>query len=418
MENVKNTCIKSVTILDIKSPHHLKKVDVWIEKGIIKKIGKSIVATGQTKEISGKELFLSNGWIDGQVRVGEPGNEDAETFSSASDAARKGGITDLVVFPSHQPPTYQAAQIAYIKQNGRNGVTFHPVGCLSEQMKGKQLSEMYDMQNAGAIAFSDDKNAVSTTLLARALEYSKTFNGLVIVLPFNHELNPGGLVHEGKTSTLMGTKGLSSVSEFIQIQHDLEILKYSGGKLHFSNISCAESVDLIRKAKKSGLAVTCGIAAHQLSFIDEDLKMFPSNLKVLPPYRSNKDREALIKGLLDNTIDMIMSDHTPVVIEEKNVEFEYAAFGINSLQHGFQMAYTALEGDLTLAQIVDKWTTQPAQIFGIQSPTIQEGEPIRATLFSTAENTLVEKKDWKSKSMNSPFIGEWLRGKVIATFNS
>ena len=146
--------------------------------------------------------------------------------------------------------------------------------------------------------------------------------------------------------------------------------------------------------------------------------MFPSNLKVLPPYRSNKDREALIKGLLDNTIDMIMSDHTPVVIEEKNVEFEYAAFGMNSLQHGFQMAYTALEGDLTLAQIVDKWTTLPAQIFGIQSPTIQEGAPIRATLFSTAENTLVEKKDWKSKSMNSPFIGEWLRGKVIATFNS
>lgn len=416
MENVKNTCIKAVTIIDPNSPHHLKKMDVLLEKGLIKKIAKSIAAPTSAKVIEGKELFLSSGWIDGQVRVGEPGNEDAETFSSASAAARKGGITDLVVFPSHQPPTYQAAQVAYIKQNGQNGVQFHPVGCLSEQMKGKQLSEMFDMKNAGAIAFSDDKAPVSTTLLARALEYSKTFNGLVIVLPFNHELNPGGLMHEGKTSTMMGTKGLSSVSEYMQIQRDLEILKYTGGRLHFSNISCSESVDLIRRAKKSGLAVTCGIAAHQLSYIDEDLQLFPSNLKTLPPFRTSKDREALIKGLADNTIDLIMSDHTPVIIEEKNVEFEYASFGISSIQHAFQIAFTALEGDLSMEQIIEKWTTNPARIFGLPINSIKEGEKVRATLFSTAENTLVEKKEWKSKSINSPFIGEWLSGRVIETF--
>ncbi len=418
MENVKNTCIKAVTIVDPNSPFHLKKMDVWIEKGRIKKIAKSIVPSTTTTIVEGKEMFLSTGWIDGQVRVGEPGNEDAETFATASLAATKGGITDVVVFPSHNPPTYQAAQVAYIKQNGQNGIKFHPVGCLSEQMKGKQLSEMFDMKNAGAIAFSDDKSAVSTTLLARALEYSKTFNGLVIVLPFNHELNPGGLMHEGKTSTQMGTKGLSNVSEYMQIQRDIEILKYTGGRLHFSNISCSESVDIIRKAKKSGLAVTCGIAAHQLSFIDEDLKLFPSNLKTLPPFRTSKDRDALIKGLADNTIDIIMSDHTPVVIEEKNVEFEYASFGISSIQHAFQIAFTALEGDLSLEEIIQKWTINPSQIFGIPTHRIEEGETLRATLFTTAENTLVNKKDWKSKSANSPFIGEWLSGRVIDTYCS
>ncbi len=418
MENVKNTCIKGVTIIDPTSSFHKKKMDVWIEKGKIKKIAKSITPAPTTHIIEGKEMFLSTGWIDGQVRVGEPGNEDAETFISASESAQKGGITDVVVFPSHNPPTYQAAQVAYIKQNGQLGVHFHPVGCLSEQMKGKQLAEMYDMKNAGAIAFSDDKSPVSTTLLARSLEYSKTFNGLVIVLPFNHELNPGGLMHEGKTSTMMGTKGLSSVSEYMQIQRDLEILKYTGGRLHFSNISCAESVEIIRKAKKSGLSVTCGIAAYQLSFIDEDLKMFPSNLKTLPPFRTNKDRDALIKGLVDNTIDIIMSDHTPIVIEEKNVEFEYASFGISAVQHGFQIAYTALEGDLEIENIIRKWTVNPAKIFDIHIPSIEEGAMLRATLFTTAENTQVSKKDWKSKSVNSPFIGEWLSGRVLATFCS
>jgi dihydroorotase len=202
----------------------------------------------------------------------------------------------------------------------------------------------------------------------------------------------------------------------MQIQRDLEILKYTGGRLHFSNISCSESVDLIRRAKKSGLAVSCGIAAHQLSYIDEDLQLFPSNLKTLPPFRTSKDREALIKGLADNTIDLIMSDHTPVIIEEKNVEFEYASFGISSIQHAFQIAFTALEGDLTMEQIIEKWTTNPARIFGLPVNSIKEGEKVRATLFSTAENTLVEKKEWKSKSINSPFIGEWLSGRVIETF--
>lgn len=416
MENVKNTMLFGVTIVDPNSAFHMKKTDVWIEKGIIKKIGKLPEPSKSTIVIKGEELFFSPGWIDGQARIGEPGNEDAETFHSICNAAIKGGISDIVAVPSSNPPTYQAAQVAYILQNGKSNVRFHPIGCISEQMQGKQLSEIFDMKNAGAIAFSDDKNPISTTLLSRALEYSKTFNGLVIVLPFNHELNPGGLVHEGRTSTLMGTKGLSHVSEYMQIQRDLEILKYSGGRLHFSNISCSESVELIRKAKKAGMHVTCAISAHQLSFTDEDLIQFPSNLKVLPPFRTAKDRDSLIKGLTDGTIDIIVSDHTPVIIEEKNVEFEYASFGMSNIQHAFQIAYTALEGDLSLEDFIAKWTTEPARVFGIPLPVIAEGNVVRATLFTTAESTLVQKSEWKSKSINTPFMGQWLSGKVLDTF--
>jgi dihydroorotase len=201
----------------------------------------------------------------------------------------------------------------------------------------------------------------------------------------------------------------------MQIQRDIEILGYTGGRIHFSNVSCAESVDLIRKAKKKGLKVSCGVSAHQLSYLDEDLTTFPTNLKVMPPFRSQKDREALIKGLQDDTIDVIVSDHTPVIIEEKSVEFEFAAFGISSLPTAFNAVFTSLEGDLEIDDIIRKMAQAPRQILGLNSPRIDVQEPARFTLISTAENTQWDKKNWGSKSYNTPFIGETLRGRVVAT---
>jgi dihydroorotase len=282
-------------------------------------------------------------------------------------------------------------------------------------MKGKQLAELFDMTQAGAMAFTDDKEPMSTAMMIKALEYVNSFGALLMVFPLNHQVNPDGLMHEGKTSTSMGTKGLSNLSEYMQIQRDIEILGYTGGRIHFSNISCAESVELIRKAKKKGMNVTCGISAHQLSYLDEDLTSFPTNLKVLPPFRSQRDRDALIKGLLDDTIDVIVSDHTPVIIEEKSVEFEFASFGISTLPTAFSCIYTALEGDMELSAILHKMTIAPREILGVKSPTIEEDQPARFTIISTAENTQWNKKQWAAKSINSPFIGETLRGKVIAT---
>jgi len=415
MENVKNVLLRQVTILDANSPHHLKRRDVHISNGKILKIAASIKNT-DLPILESSESYLTHAFVDLQARLGEPGNEIAETFESACIAARHGGYGALLAYPSHAPATTQAAQISYILQNGRKGVQLLPAGCISEEMNGLQLAELYDMHQAGAVAFTDDKKNVSITLLTRALEYSKTFNGLIIVFPMEPQLNPGGLMHEGKTSTLMGTKGISSVSESMRIQRDLEVLKYVGGRLHFSNISCAASVELIRKAKKQKLSVTCGISAHQLSYLDEDLIHFPSNLKVLPPFRAEKDRQALIEGLIDDTIDCIVSDHTPVIIEDKAVEFEYAHFGISSLMTAFQSALTATEGDLSIDQLVRKFNSNPARILGLNIGSIQENQHPAMTLFTLSQNTTFQKENWKSKSINSPFIGETLRGSILHTF--
>lgn len=415
MENVKNVLIRQVTILDPSSMHHLKRRDVHIQNGKIMKIAPSI--KGLTiPEIDIAESFLTPAFVDLQTRLGEPGNEIAETFETVCQSAISGGYGTLLAYPSHSPATTQAAQISYIQQNSRHGIKLLAAGCISENMDGAQLAELFDMHQAGAMAFTDDKKNLTVTLLSRALEYTKTFNGLLIAFPLEPQLNPGGLMHEGKTSTLMGTKGLSDVSETMRIQRDLEILKYVGGKLHFSNISAASSVDLIRKAKKQKLPITCSISAHQLSYLDEDLLQFPSNLKVLPPFRSNKDRQALIDGIGDDTIDCIVSDHTPVIIEDKAVEFEYAHFGISSLPTAFLSALTATEGDIAIDQLVKKFNAQPAQILGVKNDSIEESYSPPMTLFTLSQNTSFSKENWKSKSYNSPFIGETLRGSILHTF--
>ena len=415
MENVKSVFIKNAKIVDVSSKWNGKQLDIIIDKGIIKQIGKNLLTPKNAVIYDYPEMVISPGFFDMQTRVGEPGNEMAETFETACAAAEQGGYTDLLVYPSHNPPTCQAAQISYIKQSGKRGIILYPTGCISEQMKGNQLAELFDMTQAGAMAFTDDKEPMSTAMMIKALEYVNSFGALLMVFPLNHQVNPYGLMHEGKTSTSMGTKGLSNLSEYMQIQRDIEILGYTGGRIHFSNISCAESVELIRKAKKKGMNVTCGISAHQLSYLDEDLTSFPTNLKVLPPFRSQRDRDALIKGLLDDTIDVIVSDHTPVIIEEKSVEFEFASFGISTLPTAFSCIYTALEGDMELSTILHKMTIAPREILGVKSPTIEEDQPARFTIISTAENTQWNKKQWAAKSINSPFIGETLRGKVIAT---
>jgi dihydroorotase len=415
MENVKSVFIKNAKIVDVSSKWNGKQLDIIIDKGIIKQIGKNLLTPKNAVIYDYPEMVISPGFFDMQTRVGEPGNEMAETFETACAAAEQGGYTDLLVYPSHNPPTCQAAQISYIKQSGKRGIILYPTGCISEQMKGNQLAELFDMTQAGAMAFTDDKEPMSTAMMIKALEYVNSFGALLMVFPLNHQVNPDGLMHEGKTSTSMGTKGLSNLSEYMQIQRDIEILGYTGGRIHFSNISCAESVELIRKAKKKGMNVTCGISAHQLSYLDEDLTSFPTNLKVLPPFRSQRDRDALIKGLLDDTIDVIVSDHTPVIIEEKSVEFEFASFGISTLPTAFSCIYTALEGDMELSAILHKMTIAPREILGVKSPTIEEDQPARFTIISTAENTQWNKKQWAAKSINSPFIGETLRGKVIAT---
>jgi dihydroorotase len=280
-------------------------------------------------------------------------------------------------------------------------------------MQGKQLSEMFDMAEAGAVAFSDDKGHVGTELMTRALEYSNNFGGLIISFPHDNGVNAQGLIHEGAASVSLGLQGIPSIAEELRLQRDIELLKYTGGRLHVSMISTSRSVELIRKAKKDKLNITCGIAAHQLSFSDDDLSGFDSNLKVLPPFRTKNDHKALIAGLKDGTIDVICSDHTPEDVEHKVREFEDANFGISSLETAFSTIWNQVSELIPIEDIISKLTDNPAQILHQKTRQIAEGYNEGITVFTTDEYATFSSSEWQSKSKNSPFIDQTLKGKVL-----
>lgn len=407
------TLIKSATILSPESKYHGQVRDIFIEKGKIVQIGKNL-SIEKAKIINLPQTYVSSGWIDLRANFREPGHEYKENLESGIRAAAKGGFSTVVLMPSTSPPVDNKSQIEYIINRSKSSpVKLLPAGALTHGMKSQQLSEMYDMHLAGAIAFTDDKQNVGTEVMTRALEYTSNFGGCVMSFPMDHGIIPGGMMHEGVVSTEMGVKGIPSVAEEIRLQRDIELLRYTSGRLHVSLISTAKSVELIRKAKKDKLAITCAIAAHQLCFTDEDLKSFDSNYKVLPPYRSKEDRKALINGLKDGTIDAICSDHCPEDVEHKVREFQDAEFGISSIETTFCSAYTALEKFLTPEDIINKLTTGPASVLGLQIGKIEEGQDSNLTVFTTAENTLFTTTEWQSLSRNSPFIDKELRGRII-----
>jgi len=405
--------IKSALIVDSGSPLNGKKRDILIENGKIALIATSIIEP-KAKEIVAKGLCVSSGWIDMRANFCDPGFEFKEDISSGLEAAKRGGFSTVVLMPSTNPVIDSKSGVEYVLSQAKNhAVKILVAGSLSDKMEGKQMSEMYDMHQAGAVAFTDDKKDIGAELMMRALEYTKNFNGLVMSFPYENGVSVHGQMNEGTTSVSMGTVGIPNIAEEIRLQRDLDLLRYTDAKLHVSLISTAKSVDLIRKAKKEGLNVTCAVAAHQLYFLDEDLKTFDTNLKVMPPFRSKDDRKALIAGLKDGTIDAICSDHTPQDVEQKVREFEDAGFGISSIETTFFTAYTALEKHLTLEEIVAKFTIVPANILGIERSEIKEGSPFNLTIFSTEENTVVDSGSWKSKSKNSPLFGKELKGMVV-----
>lgn len=408
------TLIKSALIIDPTSSHNGKKRDILIDKGVIVKVA-STINESKAEIISGKNICVSPGWIDLRANFRDPGDEHKEDLNSGMDAALAGGFRFVVTMPSTNPVVDSKAQIEYItSRNAHHTVEILPAGALSAKMEGKVLAEMYDMQQAGAVAFCDDKKSVSTEMMVRALEYAKNFHGLVMSFPYDSGVNPGGLINEGPSSVNTGMKGLSNTSEELRLMRDIELLRYTGGKLHVSLISTAQSVELIRKAKKDKLNITCAIAAHQLAYLDKDLETFDSNLKVLPPFRTNDDRKAIIKGLKDGTIDAICSDHQPEDHEHKVLEFEYANFGISSIQTAFSVALTYLENQIDVPTIVEKFTTGPARVLGMGISSIEENYQAELTIFETETEQTFGKKEWRSKSINSPFLNKTLKGNIIA----
>ncbi len=408
--------IKNVVVIDKNSPHNGKKRDVMIEKGIIQQIASRIKET-KGKVIDFKNVHLSVGWLDIGVQSGEPGYEHRENFQTLTAAAAAGGYTGIAVLPNTHPPIQTKTDVLFVKQQS-NLVDVYPIGVVSKNCEGKDLAELYDMQQAGCVAFSDGHHAIqSSGLMKRGLEYVKSFNGLLINHPHDEELAKGGQVNEGKVSTELGMKGIPNLAEESMLKRDLDLLAYTQSKLHVHNISTEGSVKLIREAKKQGLKVTASVPVFNLIYNQEAVATFNTNFKVFPPLRQPSDIKALLKGLKDGTIDCITTNHTPLEDELKKLEFLYADFGTIGLATTFALLSTHLSKFYTLPTLIEKLTSLPRKVLGLPMPSIQEGMDANLTLFSNQQEWTFEKKHIYSTSKNTPLLGETFRGKVLGVFN-
>lgn len=412
-----NVLIKQAKIICPQSSFHNKTVDVLIENGTISQIKKNISASG-VKTIEEDDLMLSIGWFDMQANLCDPGYEHKEDLESGLKSASAGGFTGIALMSGTNPPLHNKAQIEYIVNRGKNNLTdVYPVGTLSQNQEGKDLSEMYDMKLAGAVAFGDYKNPIKDAgLILRALQYTTNINSFIITHCDDKTISHGGQMNEGETSTMLGLKGIPALAEEVMLQRNLSVLEYAGGKMHIPTISTKGSVELIKKAKTNGLQLTCGVAAHNLLLDDTVLSDFDTNYKVNPPLRNKKDVEALRKALDNGIIDVVVSDHRPQDIECKDLEFDLADNGIIALQTAFTSALTAMKGETEA--LVNALTVNPRKILGLEIPKIEEGEKANLTLFTASGETKLNEKDFYSKSKNSPFINKPLQGKVIGTVNN
>ena len=407
--------IRETKIIDQNSPFRNQIVDVKISDGIIEKIGINLDKSDEYKEIVINNLHLSQGWFDSSVSLGEPGFEDRETIANGLHTASKSGFTGVALQPNTFPLLDNQSQILFVKQKATNSVTdIFPIGALTKNSEGTDLAELFDMKNAGAIAFGDyNKNITNANLLKIALQYVQDFDGLVIAYCQDEKIKGNGVVNEGIVSTRLGLKGIPNLAEELIVARNLFLLEYTGGKLHIPTISTAKSAELIRNAKAKGLNVTCSVAVHNLILTDEMLDGFDTRYKVTPPLRTENDRIALLSAVLDNTIDTITSDHNPIDIEHKKMEFDLAKNGTI----GLESAFGALLTVLPLEKIIEKLTSG-RNIFSIQNQEINEGKTANLTLFTTDSEWIFGKENILSKSKNSAFLGTKMKGKIIGVINN
>lgn len=412
--SMKKILFNNITIIDENSAFHRQKTNVLIAKGRIAAIGSSAEA-GDAEVIAADNLMVSQGWMDMRSLSGQPGNEHRETLQSLASVAAAGGFTDVALLPNTNPVMQTADAVAAVK-NFRNElpVAFHPIAAVSTDVKGEEMSELLDLHHAGAVAFSDGIHTTyKTSLIIKTLLYLKQFNGLLINVPNEKSLAEYGQMHEGIQSTLLGLKGIPDLAEEMGIRQHLQLLTYTGGKLHFSCISSEEGVHLIRRAKEKGFAVTADVASYHLAFTDADLHGFDTHLKVMPPLRTATDRAALIEGLADGTIDAIVSNHLPLDVEAKELEFDLADFGMINLQTSFAAANTF--GKLSPERIVQLMAANPRRILGLTPTVIQPDESAHLTIFHPSETWTFDQPANRSLSANSPFFGQTFTGRVYGT---
>ena len=410
------TLLKSATIIDTSSQFHNQKKDILISDGIIKKIADSIPKKSDYNVIKLENLHISCGWFDTSVSFGEPGFEERETIKNGLSVAAKSGFTAVAVNSNTNPAIDNNSAVEFLinKSNGY-ATKLYPIASLTQQNKGIEMAELFDMKQSGAIAFGDYQKPIENdNLLKVALLYAQNFDGLIQSFPKNNSISGDGVANEGINSTKLGLKGIPALAEHLQITRDLFLLEYTGGKLHIPTISTAKSVELIKDAKKKGLDVSCSVSVHHLFLNDEELENFDGNLKVTPPLRTKTDTKALIKGVKSGIIDMITSDHNPIDVENKKVEYSEAKDGTIGLESSFG----ALNSILELDDFINLISKNPRNRFGIKNYLIKEGEIADISLFNPTSESVFTEENILSKSKNSAFLGKKLQGKVYGIFSN
>jgi len=411
--------IQQATIVDANSKHHLKKRDILINGGTIEKIASKITVAKNSKVVSAKNLKISVGWVETAADFCDPGYEYKEDLTTGSNAAAAGGFTHVVLMPTTQPVLQKKGDIEYVLNKTKNHVvTVLPAGALTENLETNNPTEVYDMFNAGAVAFTNGPDhALSTENLIRSLNYVKPFKGVVFVAPASSTGTYSAGLNEGLTSLTLGLKGQPSVVEEVNIVKYLKALQYADSKLHLMQLSTNASLEHLKKAKKEGFNITIAVSPYHLIFTEKELEGFETGFKLTPPLRTQNDCKALLKALIDGTIDMISCLHLPHDEDLKKVEFENAACGINGLQTVYSLLKTYLNDHLSDELIVEKLSAQPRKLLSLPVATIEEGNQASITMFNDDEWTFSTTNN-RSKSNNSPFLNQKFKGRVIGIINN
>ncbi|MBV8519222.1 MAG: dihydroorotase [Acidobacteria bacterium] len=393
-------------------------LDVLIEGGTIARIDKRIKAN-DVDVIDASGLVLAPGFIDLHTHLREPGQEHKETIATGTRAAVAGGYTAVCAMANSVPPNDERAVTEMVlAESARNGsCRVYPVGAVSKGLAGEELAELADLRAAGCVAVSDDgKPVYNAQLMRRALEYCSMLGMPLIAHEEDANLSDGGVMHEGYFSTLLGMRGIPAASEETLVARDVILAELTGAHVHIAHLSTAGAVEIMRQARERGVRVTAEVTPHHLALSDADVQSFSTYLKMNPPLRSDKHRQAILEGVADGTIDAIATDHAPHHFDEKNVEFDLAPFGVIGLETAFGVCYEQLvrEGVIGLPRLIELLSTGPARIFNLPGGTLRAGSLGDVTLLDLDAQQHVTKQ-FASKAANSPFIGRTLQGRVVTT---
>ena len=410
--------IKNVNIIDPNSEFNNSKKDILLKNGVIEKIEDNI-EKNNSETVQEDNLHVCPGLFDFSVEFPEPGNEQKETLESGLLSSKSGGFTGVGLQPTYQPSRDKKSEILFcINATKDLGIDVVPYGAISKELKGEQLAEMFDMYNSGALAFSDNMRPVlNSGLFSRALLYAKNFNGLIISFPYEKNISPNGIINEGVVSTKLGLEGIPDLSEELMLNRDLLINKFHDGRLHFNILSSKKSIEHIKAAKKTQNNLSCGTSIFHLLFDDEIIDEFDNRFKILPPLRTKEDRNALLEGVKNGTIDVITSYHQPNEKETTNVEFSLSPFGSIGTQVCFPLALTYLKEYIGLEKIVQCMSINPRTILQYEVPIIKVGYTANMTLFNPDKKWTYNKDNNTSMSENTGLFGTELHGFVHGTIH-